>query len=142
MNKLILTVGLPRSGKSTWARKYSKEHAVPVVEPDAVRLALHGQPFIKSMEPYVWAISRTMVESLFISGYDTVIVDATHTRRQWREQWNSRKWSVFYKEFKTDTEECIRRANADGVPELIPIIKRMSTQFQPIDYNKESGEEK
>jgi len=38
MKILILTVGLPRSGKSTWAAK----KGFPIVSPDAIRLAMHG----------------------------------------------------------------------------------------------------
>jgi predicted kinase len=36
MQQLILTVGLPRSGKTTWA----KQQGVPMVNRDAIRLAL------------------------------------------------------------------------------------------------------
>lgn len=51
---LVLMVGLPRSGKSTIARS----GRVPIVSPDAIRLALHGQPFIASAEPTVWATAK------------------------------------------------------------------------------------
>lgn len=43
MKKLILTIGLPRSGKSTWA----KQQGCPVVNPDSIRLALHGKAYIQ-----------------------------------------------------------------------------------------------
>ncbi len=33
MNRLILTVGLPRSGKTTWAL----EQGWPIVNPDSIR---------------------------------------------------------------------------------------------------------
>ncbi|KKK82651.1 hypothetical protein LCGC14_2801230, partial [marine sediment metagenome] len=49
MKKLILTVGLPRSGKSTWARKQGH----PIVNPDSIRLALYGEPFIEEAEPMI-----------------------------------------------------------------------------------------
>ena len=35
---LIVMVGLPRSGKTTWARK----QGYPIVNPDSIRLAFHG----------------------------------------------------------------------------------------------------
>ena len=71
---LILTVGLPRSGKSTWAM----QQGYPVVNPDSIRLALHGHRFREESEEHVWAIAKTMVNSLFIAGHDKVIVDATN----------------------------------------------------------------
>lgn len=43
---VILTSGLPRSGKTTWALKQS----LSIVNRDAIRLALHGQPFIPEAE--------------------------------------------------------------------------------------------
>jgi predicted kinase len=73
---LIMTVGLPRSGKSTWA--IAQGH--PVVCPDAIRLALHGQPFIATAEPVVWATAKLMVASLFEAGHGVVILDATNSR--------------------------------------------------------------
>src|SRR5882672_916000 len=58
---LICTVGLPRSGKSTWARSQS----FPIVCPDAIRIAIHGQRFISEAEPFVWATAKAMVRALF-----------------------------------------------------------------------------
>jgi hypothetical protein len=63
VKRLILTCGLPRSGKSTWARG----QGVPVVNPDSVRLALHGQVYRKESENMVWAIAETMIRALFIA---------------------------------------------------------------------------
>lgn len=81
MNTLLMTVGLPRSGKSTWARK---QFGVPIVNPDSIRLAMHGHQFIKSAEPFVWATASTMVEALFLAGHPTVILDATNVTRATR----------------------------------------------------------
>ena len=41
MKEIIVTVGLPRSGKTTWAR----EQGYPIVNPDSIRLSLHGKRF-------------------------------------------------------------------------------------------------
>ena len=79
---LTLTVGLPQSGKSTWAM----QQGVPVVNPDSIRLAIHGQPFIGDAEPFVWATARTMVNAMFIAGHQHVILDATNTTRKRRDK--------------------------------------------------------
>ena len=82
---LIAMVGLPRSGKSTWAKKAGH----PIVSPDAIRLALHGQRFISEAEPFVWAIAKAMVRALFLAGHSAVILDATNNTRKRRDEWKS-----------------------------------------------------
>lgn len=121
MKTLILTVGLPRSGKSTWA----KQQGFPIVCPDAIRLAIHERNYIQSAEPYVWAIAKTMVQALFIAGHDIVILDATNNTRERRDAWLSDNWEVRYKYFCAPKEECIRRAKESGREDIIPIIERM-----------------
>ena len=64
---LILTVGLPRSGKSTWAA----QTGWPIVNRDAIRLALHGQAYIQDAEDMVTAIETYMVKALFGAGNNT-----------------------------------------------------------------------
>lgn len=45
-NILVITVGLPRSGKSTWA----KTLGAPIVSCDAIRQALGVYPFVPKAE--------------------------------------------------------------------------------------------
>jgi predicted kinase len=123
---LLLTVGLPRSGKSTWAQS----QAWPVVCPDAVRLALHGQAFYAPAEPLVWAHARLMVRSLFLAGHRTVIVDATSVTRKRRQEWASPgEWLVATKEFPAGKEECLARARGER-DDLVPVIERMAAAYE------------
>lgn len=110
MNELIITVGLPRSGKSSWAQAQN----YPIVNPDAIRLGLHGQPFIGEAEPFVWAIAQVMVRALFNAGHHTVVVDATNTSRKRRDFWKSRAWRRRFVTFGGPEmqEECMQRALA------------------------------
>lgn len=124
MNTLYLTVGLPRSGKSTWA----KQTQCPIVNRDAIRLALHGQPFIKEAESMVTAIEDYMVKSLFIAGHKAVIVDATHLKKKYRDRWLNNEWEVRYKIFNTPKQVCIERALKDGKEYLVEVIERMDTE--------------
>lgn len=131
---LILTVGLPRSGKTTWAR----QQGIPIVNPDSIRLSLHGRRYEKLAESFVWAIAKIMVRSLFLAGHNKVIVDATHVTRKAREQWYKEgNWLVTYKVFNTSKEECLARARAEGDEEIIPIIERMATQYEPLHPDEE-----
>lgn len=125
---LILTVGLPRSGKSTWARKFIP--FCPVVNPDSIRLALYGSAFVPSAEKIVWAHTDLMIRSLFLYGHSFVILDATNTTRQQREQWISPQWKTWYKIFSTKADICMDRAREEGNEGLLQAIARMSAEFE------------
>jgi predicted kinase len=128
-NVLVLTVGLPRSGKSTWSRK----QRIPVVNPDSIRLAIHGQAYRQESEPMVWAVAHIMVESLFLAGHDRVILDATSGAKARRAEWKSDLWTRDYQVFDTPKEECIRRAKIERKNHLCPVIERMAANWEPID---------
>ena len=89
---LHLLVGLPRSGKST----YAKTTGHPIVNPDSIRFALHGHAFVKQAESFVWAIAHKMVEALFLAGHSDVVLDATNTTAKRRKEWLSDDWSCKY----------------------------------------------
>ena len=127
--QLIVMVGLPRSGKTTYESKLQ----CPIVSPDAVRYALHGQAFVADAEEMVWAISKYMAKALFIAGHARVVVDATNTTRKRRDFWKSGTWKRDFRVIDTSRDECIKRAHSDGRPELVPIIERMVAQFEPVE---------
>ncbi len=128
---LTLTVGLPQSGKTTWAKQAGR----PIVSPDAIRLALHGKAFLKEAEPLVWAIARYMVAALFLAGHSHVIVDACNISEKRRREWQDERWSLSFKEFDTPADVCIERALAAGRPDLVPVIQRMAAEREPINLN-------
>ncbi len=132
---LVLTCGLPRSGKSTWAR----QQGFPIVNPDALRLALHGQVFAPNAEPLVWATARWMTRSLFLAGHDIVILDSTNITRARRDEWLSqgdREWLLCFQPFPTDVITCRHRAVADGKPELLGVIEKMERQREPLQADE------
>ena len=129
MRTLILTVGLPRAGKSTWA----KARGYPVVNPDSIRLALHGQAFQKEAEGFVWAIAKVMVQSLFLSGHDVVVLDATNTTAKRRDEWmevaDRVNALVKYKVIYRTPQDCRDQAVRDQKDFLVPVINRMSDEW-------------
>ena len=132
MNTLILTVGLPRSGKSTWANS----QLIPRVNPDAIRLAIHGQAYRRECEHLVWALARTMVDSLFLAGHEEVILDATNGSKARRREWKSDMWTRTYMVFDTPVQECIRRAVEGGRDYLCPVIERMAADWEPLEEDE------
>ena len=134
-HKLILTVGLPYSGKSTWARS----SCYPMVCPDNIRHALHGQRFEPKAEPMVWAIAKIMVRALFGAGHHSVILDAcSHTANR-RDDWQfPGEWRRFYLVCDIHKDACIERARDKGDEYIIPVIERMAEDmdFDNIMYGE------
>ncbi|MCK5651817.1 MAG: hypothetical protein KAJ42_10585 [Gemmatimonadetes bacterium] len=138
--RLILMVGLPRSGKSTLALTYG----YPIVCPDAIRLALHGKAFLKEAEFMVWPMAVLMVKALFRAGHEHVILDATNHTLKRRQFWyDAGDWAIGYVNCTAGKEECIARAQAEedrlsalSLPpsdfSLIPVIERMAEAWEDV----------
>lgn len=126
---LILTVGLPRSGKSTWART----SGFPVVCPDEIRSFVHGSLWFAPAEPLVWWIAKIMVQALFASGSEVVVLDATNNTVARRAEWLDPAWDVRVKYFPTPADVCLRRAAETGRLELHGVIERMSEEHEAPD---------
>ena len=123
---LYCTCGIPRSGKSTWA----KSTGWPIVEADAVRLALHNQPFIGDAEPMVWTMVRYFVKSLFLAGHENVILSSCCHTKYRQNEWISKLWDTKYVVFDTPKSECISRALANDQEYLVDVINRMDREFE------------
>ncbi len=130
MKRLLMMVGLPRSGKSTWARGTG----YPIVCPDAIRLALHGQPFVATAEPFVWATAKIMVAALFEAGHKHVVLDACNVTQARRDEWRDPRWQREFVVCVTSAEVCKQRAVDTLREDILPIIDRMHGQWEsPFD---------
>lgn len=125
-NELIMTVGLPYSGKSTWA----KSTGYPMVCPDDIRIALHGQRYLQEAEPMVWAIAKIMVRALFSAGHSRVILDATNTTAGRRDDWKHPQWIRRYVCCDISKMACIARAEQNDDHYILPIIDSMADQLE------------
>ena len=130
--QLIAMVGLPRSGKTTIIRDKYLPFGYTSVCPDDFRLAIHGQRFVPSAEPFVWACVYASVDALLKSG-NKVVIDATNVSEKRREPWTIR--GAKFRIVSTSKDECISRAKAEGDEAIIPIIER---QFQEMTLPGES----
>ena len=63
-SSLIILCGLPRSGKSTYARKNSKNAVI--VCPDRIRKVIFGHQFHKEAEDFIINISKSFNGIYFI----------------------------------------------------------------------------
>ncbi len=87
MTRLLITRGLPGSGKTTFAR--TLQPLVTRVSRDDLRRMLHGRIMLTDWaEAQVTAVERGMVETLLRRGA-SVIVDDTNLRPRTVRDWSS-----------------------------------------------------
>lgn len=137
--RLIITVGYPRCGKSTWC----VDSGLPIVSSDAIRLALFGSLWSEAHEHLMLPLAKTMVHALFHAGHERVIWDSVNITRALRSFWQPTPellWRRTYKIFNTTPEVCKQRADDTDRSYLKAVIDRMRAQFEPVT-NDEYGSE-
>lgn len=83
MPTAILTVGIPASGKSTWARGYSSIYGTPIVCRDDIRIMQglkHGDN-----EDLVTTVEHALIEGLILEGKDFIVAD-TNINKKFRNR--------------------------------------------------------
>jgi predicted kinase len=129
---LSVLVGLPRSGKSTWANKNYRRLRATIVSGDDVRRALGINRFDPKQEPEVQRILKIMVEALLLRGQDVIIDETNHTKFR-RLRWVGLAAGGFcqlhYVQFDHPSmEEWRQRCKDSGFP--WPVVYRKERQFQ------------
>jgi predicted kinase len=148
MRELLILVGLPASGKSTYAKQLVQfDPSWKRVCRDDLRLMLHGTQYDQSKEACVSEFEELLVARLLER--HNVVVDATHLRSSARNRWvkiardTTRKdWCpeqvhVKSKNFPLTFPECLRR-NENRPGTVAPrIIVRMWALYLQHGYPPE-----
>ncbi len=92
---MIVLVGVPGSGKSTWA----KEQNCQVLSSDEFRVMLSGDESNQDIHRHVFAAMRHVLRARLEIGPMTTIIDATNLR--WRDR---RSWLQAAKKFNARVE--------------------------------------
>lgn len=153
MPKLILTRGIPGSGKSTWAQAYQAERLNCVrVNRDCLRWMVFNKPHSddKKLEKLVKDIARSAVLEALSRGYD-VVVDDTHCVARAILEWDytvnvtnvgkddDKRIQLLVVDFPISMAEAIRRDKQRDYPVGAGVIRDMVKllQEQMHDFNYE-----
>lgn len=133
MNKVILTRGLPASGKSTWAKQYIADNPNTIrTNKDDIRAMAHNSKWNKSNEKQTIRIRDFIIVDAIERGND-VIVDDTNlsdTHYLHIKELVKGKAEVEIKDFTDVTlEECLRRDGMREKPVGRKVILGMYNQF-------------
>lgn len=103
-------IGIPASGKSTFARWLQQETQGQIICPDHIRAQLYGDAAIQGD----WSELAVVIEAQIqraIASQTTIIYDATNFQQTWRQnflaQYSYLNWLGWY--LQTPFEDCIQR---------------------------------
>lgn len=142
MPDLIILMGVPASGKSTWAEERAVKGSIRVVSSDGIRALYFGDINDQSHNSEVWEIVYDMTDFALSMG-EYVILDATHASKRVRaksieagRKADARVLGVYFP--ISVVEAKIRNLARDRtIPDHV--IDRMARQFQDEPPSIEDG---
>lgn len=88
MQNVYEMMGLPGSGKTTWAKDKAKETGAVIISRDDIRYMLkHGYDYDSSerSQNYVLDVSRYMIKQALLLGFDIILDQLSLTKEQRRK---------------------------------------------------------
>jgi predicted kinase len=136
---LVITIGPPKSGKSTHVDNLTP-FGWTVLCPDDFRWAIYGQEFFKQGEPFVWASVEAAARAI-LRRNGKVVIDATNTTVAARSTWVrlAKEFDIQLEalQFNTPLYRCEERALLDDSKHMLPIINRMFKQWEAIQERED-----
>ena len=138
MSKLIITRGLPASGKSTWAKQWvleDPEHRVRINQDD-IRLML-GKYWVPSREKLVQERQFDAIVEALSRGFN-VVIDNTNLNKKVLDQFNRlirtyEDYEIEYKAFfDTPLSVCIERDKQRDLKVTEKIIRSFFERYKDI----------
>jgi len=146
--KAIVTIGIPCSGKSTWAEQYCKETGAKEINRDNARMLLFklerydDYKFSKVNEEKVTDFCNDMINKAAMSGCDVVISD-TNINEKFREKLINHLefmgFDVELKVFDIEFFDALKR-NDKRTDKKIPRIVMYDMYRRFMDYKESIGE--
>ena len=139
--KLLFSIGLPRSGKSTlinsWLMNARPGEPRVVISGDDFRWILTGDVYHRPAEPQVWSMITTCIR-VFLKNNYTVFFDETNT-----SEWSLTKIfemdkNAAYVMVRTEPRICIERAyNTHPYPEVLEkVIRKLTENLENLTEEK------
>ena len=85
MRTIILTVGIPGAGKSTWTIQEMRKNPgrYKRINKDLMREMLDAGAFNPRNEKYIFEVREHMVEKALFAGYDVIVDDTNFSSKHW-----------------------------------------------------------
>ncbi len=142
-NTLYITVGLPGSGKSTYAKKFIEKKDIEYLSSDELRAVFGKSEEDQTVTPLVFGHIKRKVDE-FLKDGKNVLVDATSVNRRERSDYinTAKKYGakVVAIVFKMDRQGLIDRNKKRGeqggrvVPDFV--IDKMLAKFEEPSYSE------
>jgi predicted kinase len=129
--KLVVLVGLPGSGKSTWA----SQQPFPALSSDAVRLMIADDPTVQTIHRRVFATLRYLARQRLELKRPVTCIDATSLTR-----WERRPWIRLAQDadcdaeaifFDTPLEVCLERNSRRDRVVPADAVREMARKLEP-----------
>jgi len=133
---VILAVGLPGSGKSSWFRR----HNISPLSSDLLRALLFDDPKEQRFQDLVFSNLRSMLKARLIARRPLNYVDATnlspHERHTWVKMARDYGYEVHAVYFDVPVEVCMERnqRRERNVPE--DVMRRMASKLRPPTFEE------
>ncbi len=86
MKKVIFSIGIPGTGKSTILKKFAQHYDYDYICPDDIREELTGSASDQSKNDEVWNLAYDLLQYSLDDANRTVVFDATQTNPEFRKQ--------------------------------------------------------
>jgi predicted kinase len=126
-------VGLPRSGKSTWANEHAHRLGATILSADDIRRTL-GVEWDRKLEPVVWRTFNLVVKALVLRGQNIIADTTNHTRARrkvWVKMADEGLIHLEFVQFADPGEEELRRRCEDsGYP--WKVVQQLRRDFESV----------
>lgn len=139
VQKVIMTRGLPASGKSTWAKQFIKDNkGWKRINKDDLRAMIDDGVWSKENETIIVDARNSLLRTFLNAGYSVIIDDTniqdTHIKKVFHLvacEYPDVEFEVM--DFDTDKKECLRRDKLRDAKVGPVVINSMAKQLEKID---------